>query len=370
MVRLPAKKSSSLPRIARAVRLMIIDDSLVARTALRRMLEAAGDMEVVVAVNTAESALEALRGQRVDVILLDLDMPGMGGLEALPRIIERARGARILVVSALTLAGAEATLAALSLGAADTLPKPEGRGFHGDYREILLGKIRGLGRVAADAPDPAPPPPKRVLAGRRWSSMQPAVLAIGASTGGVHALANLFAGLPRKLGIPIVVTQHLPAAFMPHFARQLTAASGFETALAEDGIPVEPDKILIAPGDGHLAFRKQAGRLVVQIDRRPASSGCMPSLDPMFASLAEELGDRVLGVVLTGMGRDGAQGAARVAAAGGSIIAQDEASSAVWGMPRAVVEAGLACAVLPPHEIADLIGSRLGRAGSGLAACR
>jgi two-component system chemotaxis response regulator CheB len=152
---------------------------------------------------------------------------------------------------------------------------------------------------------------------------------------------------------------------MPHFARQLTSASGYATVLAEEGTPAEPDRILIAPGDAHLAVRKQAGRLVVRLDRSPAASGCMPSVDPMFASLAEEIGDRVLGVVLTGMGRDGAQGAARVVAAGGSIIAQDEASCAVWGMPRAVIEAGLACAVLPPREIAELIGSRL-----GLAACR
>jgi two-component system chemotaxis response regulator CheB len=344
---------------------MIIDDSLVARTALRRMVEAADDLEVLAAVSTAEQALEVLRGERVDVILLDLDMPGMGGLEALPKLIERARGARILVVSALTLAGAEHTLAALSLGATDTLPKPQGRGFHGVYREVLLGKIRDLGRVLTDSPEAARPQPSPVLAARGFSRTPPGVLAIGASTGGVHALANLFAGLPPKLGIPILVTQHLPPAFMPHFARQLTSASGCETVLAEEGTPVEPGRILIAPGDAHLTVGKQAGRLIVRLDRSPSASGCMPSVDPMFASLADEIGDRTLGVVLTGMGRDGAQGAARVVAAGGSILAQDEASSAVWGMPRAVIEAGLAAAVLPPHELAELIGSRL-----GLAACR
>jgi two-component system chemotaxis response regulator CheB len=341
---------------------MIIDDSLVARTALRRMIEAAGDLEVVAVASTAENALAVLRGERVDVILLDLDMPGMSGLEALPQIIELARGARILVVSALTLAGGEHTLAALSLGATDTLPKPLDRGFHGPYREVLLGKIRGLGNVAANAPMPAPRP---ALAPQRLPSTPPGVLAIGASTGGVLALTNLFAGLPRKLGIPIVVTQHLPEAFMPHFARQMRSASGYDTALAEDGMPLEPDRILIAPGDAHLTFGKQAGRLVAQLDRSPAASGCMPSLDPMFASLAAEMSPRVLGVVLTGMGRDGAQGAARLVAAGGAIVAQDEASSAVWGMPRAIVEAGLACAVLAPSEIAELIGGRL-----GLAACR
>ena len=344
---------------------MIIDDSLVARTALRRMVEAADDLEVVATVGTAENALEVLRDERVDLILLDLDMPGMGGLEALPKLIERARGARILVVSALTLAGAEHTLEALSLGATDTLPKPQGRGFHGSYREVLLGKIRDLGSAATDAPEAARAGLKPAIPARGLSRKLPGVLAIGASTGGVHALAQLFAGLPRRLGIPILVTQHLPSAFMPHFARQLTAASGYETLLAAEGMPIEPDKIVIAPGDAHLTVGKQAGRLVVRLDCNPAVSGCLPSVDPMFASLAAEIGDRVLGVVLTGMGRDGAQGAARVVAAGGSVLAQDEASSAVWGMPRAVVEAGLASAVLPPSELADLIGSRL-----GLAACR
>lgn len=344
---------------------MIVDDSLVARTALGRLVEAADDLAVVAAVSTAESALDVLRRERIDVILLDLDMPGTSGLQALPKLIERARGARILVVSALTLAGGEHTLAALSLGATDTLPKPQGRGFHGGYREVLLAKIRELGRVASDAAEAALAAPKPAFASRRLSPAPPGVLAIGASTGGVHALAKLLAGLPRKLGIPMVVTQHLPPAFMPHFARQMQTASGSETVLAEEGTPVEPDRILIAPGDAHLMFGKQAGRMVVRLDRNPAASGCMPSVDPMFASLAEELGDRVLGVVLTGMGRDGAEGAARIVAAGGSILAQDEASSAVWGMPRAVIEAGLASAVLPPTEIADLIGTRL-----GFAACR
>ena len=344
---------------------MIIDDSLVARTALRRMVEAAGDLEVVATISTAENAIEVLRSERVDVILLDLDMPGMGGLEALPKLIERARGARILVVSALTLAGAEHTLAALSLGATDTLPKPQGRGFHDVYREVLLGKIRDLGGAAVDAPKAVRAVAKPTLAACGLPRTPPVILAIGASTGGVHALANLFGGLPRRLGIPVLLTQHLPAAFMPHFARQLTAASGYETVLAEEGAPVEPDRILIAPGDAHLTVAKQAGRLVVRLDRNPAASGCLPSVDPMFASLAEEIGDGALGVVLTGMGRDGALGAARLVAAGGSILAQDEASCAVWGMPRAVAEAGLASAVLPPRELAELIGSRL-----GLAACR
>lgn len=342
----------------RPVRLMIVDDSLVARTALKRMVEGADGLEVAAVANTAESALEMLRESRVDVILLDLDMPGMGGLEALPKIIERAHSARILVVSSLTLDGAEHTLAALSLGAADTLPKPDSRGLRDGYRKVLIGKIRALGQAACGGN--SAPPAAAAASPRPSLRRPPGVLAIGASTGGIHALTSLFAALPPRLGIPILVTQHLPAAFMAALARQLRNASGYETLVAEEGMPVEPDRILIAPADASLALARLHGRLTARLDRTPTESGCMPSVDPMFASLAEEVGDLALGVVLSGMGRDGALGAARVVAAGGSIFAQDEASCAVWGMPRAIAEAGLASAILPPQEIACRVVASLG----------
>lgn len=357
------RKSFVPPRGQPPVRLMIIDDSLVARTALKRMLEDADGLEVAEIANTAEKALEVLRSRRVDVILLDLDMPGMSGLQALPQIIERARGARILVVSSLTVDGAEHTLAALSSGAADTLPKPDIRSLREGYREILVGKIRALGQASGAGNDTVPVAGPRSL--RPSLKRPPGVLAIGASTGGIHALTSLFAGLPPRLGIPILVTQHLPGAFMSAFARQLRSASAYEAFVAEDGMAIEPDRILIAPADASLALARQRGRLTVRLDPTPSESGCMPSVDPMFASLADEIGDMALGVVLSGMGRDGALGAARVIAAGGSILAQDEASCAVWGMPRAVAEAGLACAILPPQEIASRIVASL-----GLPACR
>lgn len=361
MSQVSARKLPNGPRGRRPTRIIIIDDSLVARTALRRLAESAGDLQVVAVAATAQHALDVLGTERVDVILLDLEMPGMGGLEALPKLIEKGQGARILVVSALTADGAEHTLAALSLGAADTLPKPDGRSFHGGYRDILLGKIREVGGAAVETPDALlPAQPKPIALARPFPGKPPRALAIGASTGGVHALATFFGGLPRRIGIPILVTQHLPPAFIPYFARQLNTVSGRDTLLAVEGMPVEPDRIVIAPGDAHLAFRTQAGRLTIRLDDTPSSSGCLPSVDPMFASLAEELGDRALGVVLSGMGRDGARGAARIVAAGGAILAQDEASSAVWGMPRAVAEAGLASAVLPPEDLASLIGASLG----------
>jgi two-component system chemotaxis response regulator CheB len=184
------------------------------------------------------------------------------------------------------------------------------------------------------------------------------VLAIGASTGGIHALSALFQALPKRIGVPILVTQHLPDPFMPVFARQLGVAAHREAVVGEDGVELLPDRIIIAPGDGHLALDWSGRRLGIKLTRGRSSSGCMPSVDPMFSAVATAFGHGALGVILTGMGRDGVEGAQRLVACGGSILAQDEASSAVWGMPRAVLEAGLASAVLPPDKIARRIASR------------
>jgi two-component system chemotaxis response regulator CheB len=184
------------------------------------------------------------------------------------------------------------------------------------------------------------------------------VLAIGASTGGIHALGVLFQALPKRIGVPILITQHLPAPFMPVFARQLGAMTHREALVAEDGMPLQPDRIILAPGDAHLTLDPRDDAHVVRLVRGPVASGCMPSVDPMLGTVGAVFGAGALGVVLTGMGRDGVEGAARLVAAGGSILAQDEASCAVWGMPRAVLDAGLACAVLPPDKMARRIASR------------
>lgn len=337
------------------IRLMVVDDSVTARTVFSRIIAREDDMELVAEAVTAEEALNILAVAEVDVILLDLEMPGMGGLHALPRLIETAPSAQIMVVSSLTVEGAEATLSALSLGAADTLAKPRPGLFDQDYRDRLLGKIRALGGKAdiATAPPLAPSRPAPPL--RPASGNRPGLVAIGASTGGIHALSVLFNALPGRLDMPILVTQHLPSSFMDAFARQLQLASGRVASLATEGAVLLPDQILVAPGDAHLTVIKSGGRLRVRLDRTPAESGCMPSVDPMFASLAEADGARTLGVVLSGMGRDGTLGAEKIAAAGGSILVQDEESCAVWGMPGSVALAGLASCVLPPEQIADRI---------------
>jgi len=338
---------------------MIVDDSMVARAVLSRMIESDDDFEIAAVAGTAEDAIEALHAVHVDVILLDLQMPGAGGLKSIPPILAAAGGARVMIVSSLADDGAEETVAALALGAADTLPKPGIGRFNGRFSEILLRRIKALGYAERQA-EAAPQYSQQRLAGalRAMPTDPIDILAIGASTGGIHALGTLFQHLPAKIHVPILVTQHLPAPFMTVFARQLGVVANREAMVAEDGMHLIPDRIFIAPGDAHMTVGHLADSHVVRLVRAPSSSGCMPSVDPMLASLGALYGSRALGVVLTGMGRDGVEGAARVVACGGAVLAQDEASCAVWGMPRAILEAGLACAVMPPEKLARRIASR------------
>jgi two-component system chemotaxis response regulator CheB len=239
------------------------------------------------------------------------------------------------------------------------MPKPGTGRFNGKFSEILVAKLKALGHATVQ-PLPAPKPQGGTQTLLRAMPVDPiGVLAIGASTGGIHALGSLFAALPPKIGIPILVTQHLPMPFMSVFARQLGAVANRDAVVAEDGMTLTPDRIFIAPGDAHLTLEPGAVAPVIRLTRGRSNSGCMPSVDPMLASIGALYGSRALGVVLTGMGRDGVEGATRVVACGGSIMTQDEASCAVWGMPRAVLEAGLACAVLPPDKIGRRIGARV-----------
>lgn len=337
------------------IRLMIVDDSTVARAVLSRMVEGDGGFEVAALASTAEGAIDALASVSVDVILLDLEMPGAGGLKMLPRILEAARGARVIIVSSLAEEGAQVTVSALALGAADAMPKPGLGRFNGKFNEVLLGKLRALG-----SSDQMQIARYRGAALRAMGTEPMQCLGVGASTGGIYALQQMFSALPDSLGVPILVTQHLPAAFMTVFARQLGTAARRRAMIAEDGMPLLRDVILVAPGDAHLTVENRAGKPVVRLDRRSASSGCLPSVDPMLTSIADFYGATGLGVILSGMGRDGLLGSGRLVAAGGAVLAQNEATCAVWGMPKAVTDAGLASAVLPPTQIARRVASRAG----------
>lgn len=368
----PAAAPQSRAARADTIRVMIVDDSLTVRTVFSRMINREHDLAVIADADTAEKALLALRTTDVDVILLDLEMPGMGGIEALPKILQRAADAQVLVVSSLTQDGAEHTLAALSMGAADTMLKPRPGGFNDEYRDALLAKIRALGGQAqiieGDPAVEASPLPLR----RR--TKVPRVVAIGASTGGIHALNLFLRRLPREFDLPILITQHLPESFMPVFARQVEVAAGRQTVLADEGTSIERGRIVIAPGYGHMVARRahpgviSSTGAVTGLAHNRATSGCMPSVDPMFESLAECFEGHVAAVLLSGMGRDGTEGAGAVARAGGAVFAQDEESCAVWGMPRGVTESGIAIAVLPPEQLADAVVEATGLVTSGAAA--
>ncbi|MEM9501402.1 MAG: chemotaxis-specific protein-glutamate methyltransferase CheB [Pseudomonadota bacterium] len=343
------------------IRVMIVDDSLTVRTIFKRMVEGDQGMEVVATASNAERAIAQLETLRADVVLLDLEMPGMGGLDALPALLETGREAQVLVVSSLTGDGAEHTMAALSMGAADTMLKPRPGGFNDDYRSQLLGKIRALGGEVGDHSDVDCKPAAEqtthlpVLGGKR-----PEVLAIGASTGGIHALNLMLRSLPRSFDLPIVITQHLPQSFIPVFARQIEMASARRTHIASDGTEIHPGEIAIAPGNGHMLARKIGDRLVTRTSAEPSQSGCMPSVDPMLSSLAKACDGRVLAVILSGMGRDGLDGAKELAESGGTILAQDAETSAVWGMPGAVTKAGLSSLVAPPEKLSEAVVALVG----------
>jgi two-component system chemotaxis response regulator CheB len=327
---------------------MIVDDSQVARAVLTRMLAGFADFEIVATAADAGEALRLLPGTKVDIVLLDVEMPGESGLEALPEIVRLGGGARVLIVSSFCDGAAEAAVEALGPGAAETLPKPGAGSFGGRFSEVLADRLRRMARPEPAAPAAAAPPEAKL-----------GCLAVGASTGGLHAVSALLRALPARIGAPILITQHLPAVFVPFFARQLEAASGRVVRIAEDGLALAPEEIVLAPGDAHIRLEPKGAKVLVRLDRDTGRGGCVPSVDVMLDSVAGAYGRAALGVMLSGMGRDGLAGSREIVARGGTILAQDRQSCAVWGMPRAVAEAGLARAVLPPAELAARIAERV-----------
>ncbi len=336
---------------------MIVDDSLTVRTIFKRMVDSDPALVIVGTASSAERAITQLAADPADVVLLDLEMPGIGGLDALPAILATPGNPQVLVVSSFTMDGAEHTLSALQMGAADTLLKPRPGGFTEDYRAQLLGKIRALGsRVTEREAVPAQTAePSFVRRGLARPSRRPEVVAIGASTGGIHALGLMLRRLGPGFDVPILITQHLPASFMAVFARQIEAACGRPADIAADGLTLTPGRILIAPGHSHIVVQRKGTLLAARISTEPAASGCVPSVDPMLTSLAEVCEGRALGVILSGMGRDGVLGAKTLIDAGGTIYAQDADSSAVWGMPGAVARAGLASLIAPPDRLGEAV---------------
>ena len=351
----------------RPIRVLLVDDSLVARTVLARLLDGRSEFEIAGAAPTADQAIRFLSSHDIDIVVLDVEMPGKDGLTALPEILEASHGARVLIVSSAAEAGASATVRALTLGAADTLLKPMAGNFAGEFAHKFVDALLRIGhanhdqrRMEPKAPDAPPRPvtPTPVVALRAARSGRISCLAIGASTGGLHALSAFLRRLTPEFRAPILITQHLPPPFMPYFAAQLRDIAGRPTAVAADGTPLVPGQMLVAPGEGHIRLARSGSRIVVRIDPAPAPSRCMPSVDPMFEAMAEIFGAEGVGVVLTGMGRDGTVGAEAMVKAGAEILAQDAATSVVWGMPGSVAQAGLASLVMPPEDLARHVCNR------------
>jgi two-component system chemotaxis response regulator CheB len=341
---------ASLPTV------LIVDDSAVARAVIGRMIEGSRRFALAGTVPDVQAALAFLKTNRVDAILLDIEMPGVDGLTALPDLIVASDGAKVLVVSSSCDDGGAATIQALALGAADTLVKPGVGAFAGRFADVLIDKLARL--LVTDpvvcAPTAVSPPPVRRTG--RTTKTQFDIIAIGASTGGIHALSQLLREVPADVTTPILITQHLPESFMPYFAAQVAVLAGRPCDVATDRLRIRAGRVIIAPGDGHMRVVALGdGSFAVRLTREPSRSGCMPSVDPMFESIAETHGVRAMAIVLSGMGRDGSHGARKLVEAGGALIAQDRESSVVWGMPGAVAQ--FAGVMLPPGEIGRLVAA-------------
>ena len=333
------------------IRVLVIDDSAYVRQILTQILRADPGIDVVGCASDAHVAREMIRRLNPDVLTLDIEMPRMDGLTFL-RNLMRLRPMPVVMVSSLTERGAEVTLDALALGAVDFLSKPHtdlGVTLR-DYAAELIAKVKAAARVGVRSTVAIASTPKARAATVPISTTN-IILAIGASTGGTEAIRELLAQLPPDAP-GTVITQHIPRAFSAAFARRLNDSSALRVLEAEDGQQVLPGHAYVAPGDRHLRIERSGARYLCRLDHGPAVNHLRPSVDVLFESVAEAAGARSIGVLLTGMGRDGAQGLLQMRNGGSQTIAQDEASSVVWGMPGEAVALGAAQLVLPLSAIA------------------
>jgi len=357
---------------------MVVDDSVVIRGLISRWIAAEPDMVVAASLRTGLDAVNQVERVNPDVAVLDIEMPELDGISALPQLLAKKRNLIIIMASTLTRRNAEISFKALSLGASDYIPKPESTrepAAAETFRHDLIQKIRSLGaRVrrgvpvspspplapALDRPrEPLPRPPQAAVAQpqlmrRAFSTQTPRVLLIGSSTGGPQALMSMVADLGPVIDrVPVLITQHMPPTFTTILAEHLARSSQRPALEAVDGETVKAGRIYIAPGGRHMRVVRHGADAAIALDDGPPVNFCKPAVDPLFASAIEVWQSAILAVVLTGMGSDGMRGGKEIVAAGGSVIAQDEATSVVWGMPGAAANAGICAAVLPLGQIAS-----------------
>jgi len=365
------------------IRVMVVDDAVVARSLVTRWVDAESDMTIAASLRTGREAVDQIEKCDADVVVLDVEMPDLDGISALPLLLKKKRDLVVIMASAVTRRGAEVSLRALSLGAADYIPKPASTReatTSSAFRRELIEKIRNLGnrrRVPQHRLTPAPAmdrlsrqrpfatsardvviprPEAHAFTLRPFATAIPRVLLIGSSTGGPQALAVLLEKLPAAIDrAPLLITQHMPPTFTTVLAEHLSRVGGRGAHEAEHGEPILAGGIYVAPGGRHMRVIRDHNGIRIALGDDSPINFCRPAVDPMFSSAAQVWGASALAIVLTGMGSDGANGAADIVAAGGSVIAQDEASSVVWGMPRAVAQAGLCSAVLGVADIAPRV---------------
>jgi two-component system, chemotaxis family, protein-glutamate methylesterase/glutaminase len=362
---------------------MVVDDSAVIRGLISRWIGSEPDMVVAASLRTGRDAVNQIERVDPDVAVLDIEMPDLDGLSALPLLLAKKRNLIIIMASTLTRRNAEISLKALSLGASDYIPKPESTRepaaadiFHHD----LIQKIRSLGAKVRRTVVPGASPPlvpdsrpgpasssqlhaaQPPVTLRAPGTQAPRVLLIGSSTGGPQALMTVVAELGSVIDrFPVLITQHMPPTFTTILAEHLARASHRPAHEAIDREIIKPGQIYLAPGGLHMRVARQGTDAMVVLDNGAAVNFCKPAVDPLFSSAVDVWQGGILALVLTGMGSDGMRGGKDIVAAGGSVIAQDEASSVVWGMPGAAAHAGICCAVLPLNQIA----SKLARVFSG-----
>lgn len=354
-----------------AIRVMVVDDSAVIRGFLTRYIDAAGDLKVTASAPNGQMALSTLDRQQIDVVVLDIEMPVMDGIAALPLILQRDPHIAVIMASTLTKENAAISLRCLQMGATECLAKPTSSEMSGStaFQDALVEKVREIGRavhkrrghagvavstvarapatVAAQATATPAADKKINLRPLPLGWRAPDVIAIGSSTGGPQALTQFFSELKGPLKQPIFVTQHMPPMFTAILADNIARHSGMTCREAVHGEKVEASTVYVAPGNYHMTVHKDASGASIALNQEPPENFCRPSVDPMLRSLINVYGGRILTVIFTGMGADGLKGSQKVAEAGGVIYAQDEATSVVWGMPGAVATAGLCTQVLP-----------------------
>jgi len=376
------------------ISVLVVDDSVVVRRLIQDALSGEPDITVVGTASNGRLAVGRVEQLKPDVVTMDIEMPEMNGIEAVRELRKRQHRVPVIMFSTLSSSGASATLDALAAGATDYVTKPANTGSVQAsieaVRTQLVPKILGLGgkgrRTAAPVAAPSTPVRTRPQVDPRPTSTafkttalvapnpnaKIDVIAVGCSTGGPDALATVLGSIPASLPVPIVVVQHMPPLFTKMFAERLDRTQAVTVHEATDGVKLLPGNVYIAPGDKHMMVVRQGVDVLTKLTDEPPENSCRPAVDVLFRSVAKTYGASTLATILTGMGHDGRAGAAVLRGLGAELIAQDEATSVVWGMPGAVVEAGLATSVLPLSRIGAQLATRanVGRTQPKLAVSR